>query len=545
MSARDLLNLFNQEVAPLGSFGSPNPFINKTFTRKQIAESYVDPQSPFFRADFVNPAGGGVAFNQSMGTEKDRTGYNPTAFLSEEAASPYLAVGAEGAANFKPAARDFMVEFGGGTVLSEEQIAQLSPTDLEAYNKSRKTARNKGTAEILNVLSDILSGESAAVGAANRRQSEMLLAQEQERIGNVQKQKQSAYNLLIKNGYSPAEAMAMANDPSTAQAAISGALSNQFDLPSAVRTANYQVKLANPNLDPNSNEYKQLVSEKINENLKNASGIDLEGEKELEITKALVNLDVNRLGDMDESINTYREFSPRLNNMKNIVVSAIQKGESITGPISEITLEWKKIIEDATGTKFANLPKQEALTAASSYLVPRMRAVGSGATSDFEASLYQAAAPSLGKTEEGNLVIANTMINTGERDINYKDLRERYFAVNRTLAGFDAAYNKSLDDAKARGESTEDGQINNSYAATMNIGGVNYPVKRVFEIYDIADFGIDEANGNTRLENLVQTGMLRDGQTIALRNENGGYDLVNFFAGNFEKVEEEEETETQ
>jgi len=78
----------------------------------------------------------------------------------------------------------------------------------------------------------------------------------------------------------------------------------------------------------------------------------------------------------------------------------------------------------------------------------------------------------------------------------------------------------------------------------MNIGGVDLPVKRVFEIYDIADFGIDEANGNTRLENLVQTGMLRDGQTIALRNENGGYDLVNFFAGNFEKVEEEE-TETQ
>ena len=114
--------------------------------------------------------------------------------------------------------------------------------------------------------------------------------------------------------------------------------------------------------------------------------------------------------------------------------------DSITGPMQEAFMPFKQFFAELSSTTPDSLSDQELLSAASAYLVPRMRAVGSGATSDFEANLYQKAAPSMGKTAEGNLLIANTMLQQGEQDINKQELMRQWVQANGNLTGFNKAY---------------------------------------------------------------------------------------------------------
>lgn len=64
---------------------------------------------------------------------------------------------------------------------------------------------------------------------------------------------------------------------------------------------------------------------------------------------------------------------------------------------------------EALGIKVDKLDDLQAYKAVVSRLQPRMRVAGSGATSDYEMRTFLEALPSLGKTQEGNAVIANTL----------------------------------------------------------------------------------------------------------------------------------------
>jgi hypothetical protein len=61
------------------------------------------------------------------------------------------------------------------------------------------------------------------------------------------------------------------------------------------------------------------------------------------------------------------------------------------------------------GVKVDGLSDLQAYNAVVAKLQPRMRVAGSGSTSDYEMRQFLAALPSLGKTPEGNAIIANTL----------------------------------------------------------------------------------------------------------------------------------------
>jgi len=68
---------------------------------------------------------------------------------------------------------DAMARIGGGITLSEEQRKALSPTAREKYNQERLSARNKGIAEMLFVLSDALAGRDVIGRSMERQQARL------------------------------------------------------------------------------------------------------------------------------------------------------------------------------------------------------------------------------------------------------------------------------------------------------------------------------------------------------------------------------------
>ena len=132
----------------------------------------------------------------------------------------------------------------------------------------------------------------------------------------------------------------------------------------------------------------------------------------------------------------------------------------------------------------------------------------------------------MGKTAEGNLLIANTMLQQGEQDINKQELMRQWVQANGNLTGFNKAYADAYNSTNQTGEK-----------AMMTIDGVEYVAKRTFEQYDLEDWGKEDENGTTNLEKLISSGELQNGQTIALK-ENGQWKLINFFQKEYIKEED-------
>ena len=82
-------------------------------------------------------------------------------------------------------------------------------------------------------------------------------------------------------------------------------------------------------------------------------------------------------------------------------------GRVTTGKTAEITAALGPYAE-ALGVKIDGLSDLQAYKAITAKLAPRMRVPGSGATSDFEMRQFLEGLPGLGKTPEGNEIIANT-----------------------------------------------------------------------------------------------------------------------------------------
>lgn len=106
-----------------------------------------------------------------------------------------------------------------------------------------------------------------------------------------------------------------------------------------------------------------------------------------EIVKAGFDSKANRA-----DLNALRDLGSRINTGKTAEVMAA------LGPYAE-----------ALGAKVDGLGEMQAYNAIVAKMAPRMRAVGSGATSDFEMRKFLEALPGIGKTPEGNAIIEQTM----------------------------------------------------------------------------------------------------------------------------------------
>ena len=134
-----------------------------------------------------------------------------------------------------------------------------------------------------------------------------------------------------------------------------------------------------------------------------------------------------------DSISAQQPLVDKVSTAKDLLLS----GDFETGYFQERILPFKQMFQSAGITVDENLGEQEFINSTFKFLIPRMREKGSGSTSDFEARTFEMAAPSFGKTTEGNLILIGTWLQTAERDKKLKSLKEKYFIKEGNVLGFD------------------------------------------------------------------------------------------------------------
>ena len=149
-------------------------------------------------------------------------------------------------------------------------------------------------------------------------------------------------------------------------------------------------------------------------------------------SQKVVDYSLKQLEDDSALIASQQPLVDKVSTAKTLLLS----GDVETGKLQEFFLPYKQIF-DSFGFPIQNLSEEEFVNSTFKFLVPRMREKGSGSTSDFEIVTFEAAAPSFGKTTDGNLILMGTWLQTAERDKKLKSLKEKYIQKNNSVFGFD------------------------------------------------------------------------------------------------------------
>ena len=191
-----------------------------------------------------------------------------------------------------------------------------------------------------------------------------------------------------------------------------------------------KMSVVHPNLVPGSAEYAEKALE-----LASAGGINIDQTQESEFVKEGISEGYKAIAKAQESINAGKEIDARLEILANLLSDPDLK----TGPLQEALLPLRKQLDELGLLSLEdseNLNAQQVFFATANYIVPRMRVVGSGATSDFEAKLFKSASPNLANTKEGNKIIVAGMRAINDYNTRRFNLMEKYFAEKKNLLGF-------------------------------------------------------------------------------------------------------------
>ena len=162
--------------------------------------------------------------------------------------------------------------------------------------------------------------------------------------------------------------------------------------------------------------------------------IALGQEQETEFRKAAAKSAVTRIDKLSEQVQSDRDLVTRLN-----IADYLLEADTETGPITNLTRPIRSLGKQLgflNDQQIADLNNQEVLTAAFNFIIPRMRVVGSGATSDFEARLFTSATANMGNTPQANKALVKSMQALVERRAKILEAMETYADQNKDLIGF-------------------------------------------------------------------------------------------------------------
>tara|TARA_R100001460_G_scaffold102156_2_gene146395 strand:- start:2366 stop:3739 length:1374 start_codon:yes stop_codon:yes gene_type:complete len=165
-----------------------------------------------------------------------------------------------------------------------------------------------------------------------------------------------------------------------------------------------QMKDAFPNLIPGTPEYQNKFMELLKNN---ASNVTITNEAQGKGAETMAELDARDVSDTRKLVNNNFELISRLGIMESLV----DDPDFTTGPLTASTLPIRKFLAEQgflTDDAKEKVSKQQLFEAYANYLVPRMRVVGSGSTSDFEAQLFASATAGLGKDEQSNRILVKS-----------------------------------------------------------------------------------------------------------------------------------------
>ena len=243
----------------------------------------------------------------------------------------------------------------------------------------------------------------------------------------------------------------IAAQKAAAQKSVIDRLLAQAQLAKAARpeTTSFLRNLAAAQIDPQSEQGQKLLMEHLS---KPATNIDMKGASAMESEG--VKFGYKRIDQVQQAIEVDRSLAPRVEQIIDLI-----SGGAETGSIANATIGLRQLGRDLGFLNEAQdkeLTDQEILRQAMSYMVPRMRVAGSGASSDRDMAFFAQAAPAMENSPQGNLIIANMFKQKMNYDKKRLDMMQSYLKDNRNLLGFDAWADEKQGDGVYRKASTQD-----------------------------------------------------------------------------------------
>lgn len=147
--------------------------------------------------------------------------------------------------------------------------------------------------------------------------------------------------------------------------------------------------------------------------------------------------------EMLKQVNADRELGSRLQQAIDLINSGVE-----TGRITSAMIPLKQVARDLgllSDEQVENLSNQEVIGSIAAYLTPRMRVVGSGASSDRDMDFFARATVNIANTPKANLMIATMQKQVMDYNKRRLSLFEKYVQEN---GGSDFGFSDHADEAQ-------------------------------------------------------------------------------------------------
>tara|TARA_Y100000114_G_scaffold84501_2_gene78048 strand:- start:2198 stop:3451 length:1254 start_codon:yes stop_codon:yes gene_type:complete len=158
--------------------------------------------------------------------------------------------------------------------------------------------------------------------------------------------------------------------------------------------------------------------------------------------------------DMIEKVNADRELGARLDIAIDLLTSGAETGriQSALMPLRQIGRE----LGFLSDKDVRNLSNQEIIESTAAFLTPRMRVVGSGASSDRDMDFFARATVRLANTPQANLVIAKMQKQLMNYNKKRLELFDEYVSKNGNDFGFGSFADEKMGSVYQRASTDEE-----------------------------------------------------------------------------------------
>ena len=207
----------------------------------------------------------------------------------------------------------------------------------------------------------------------------------------------------------------------------------QAQLAKALRpeTTTLMQNLAAAGIDPSSPEGQKIIRDNLTK-----PGTTIMTGGEGEFIKEGVKAGFSALKDAQKEVQNDRALFPRVQQ----IIDVLSDPNADTGVVASVTMSFRKLGRDLgflNEEQEQTLTNQEVLQSAISYMVPKMRVVGSGSSSDKDVELMQEAVPTMDKSPEANRIIASLYKQTMDYNKRRLSLMGDYLRKQKNLLGFE------------------------------------------------------------------------------------------------------------
>ena len=224
------------------------------------------------------------------------------------------------------------------------------------------------------------------------------------------------------------------------------------------KKSDFEKRLELAGIDPTSAEGQKFIREMLTKSDTVFMGGDKQKEEAYKAALATRK-------EMIKQVENDRELGVRLDTAIDLLQSGVETGRLQTAmlPLKQLAREAGILGDD----QIAELSNQEIIDSVAAFLTPRMRVVGSGASSDRDMDFFQRATVRMANTPQANLVIAKMQKQVMDYNKQRLNLFEKYvkkqgddfgFAeyADRELGNFyeramtDAEFTKLIKDGKIK-----------------------------------------------------------------------------------------------